>query len=1577
MKKSLISVLMIAIVCFANAGLPVFSMELPQLMMAQSESGIISGAKKVVANEKYVFLASTNEIFIYNKNDIKTPITTICRYISSNSDVKMPVENIVLKDEKLIVNFTLASGGNGQPAINIYNVNEIEDGENMDLLITGWVAPGAGTSVVAYENYLIAKIRSNSTLRTDIYELSEFIQQARPQPMVIREGFAPRYVYASGGYLFAREAESDAVNIYKISDLADATKETKVLCNLSIDSALPVNAVCADEQYVFLSTDSAENLRANKIFVYDISTIESLNPSAPLVQQYNANGRVTSLTLNGNVLLISAQDENTVKILDVSDVNDIQVLTTLAPEGSDGRGFQFCIEDEILYICNYGAGLSAYQLPQRTLMLSAIKGEMPLGALSPGSFQTKLSYENFFDIEGAKGKVIIAKYKGNQLDELTSQDVQIMPGEGIGEINIESISVENEDNRTIQMFFFDGFDNLIPLTEKLNLERADFTHRNEFYVDAQTGSDHNNGEKETPFKTIHRAREEVRRINRRMTTDIYVYLKNGTYYLEDTLCFEEKDSGFNGFNVIYKAAEGAQPVISGGTPIEGWTLFDEEKNIYKASAKGADNRHLYVDGKRAVRARSEGNVGNFVSDGGVEGFTCSNTEFLQYKNFADVEFVFLRGWVSRRAHPLNVESVDADTVKVNIRNWDRVNDVDYKKPESVYYYENAYELLDEEGEFYIDKQADTVYYKPITGTDIHSSVIVAPKLETVISVCGESVVKPAHNIVFSGITFKDSTWLSPNHHDFLDTQNLYPEQPEAAVFLKNANHIKIEKCTIKNCGGDGLGATRTVQDCTFLGNNIYDISARGIHLGDWNGPEDSRIQTEIASGFVIENNYIHAIGEEYYSAPALSGVFIADTQIRHNEIFDVPYSGMHIGWGWDSYEKTSVKNLDISYNYIHDYMHTCADGGAVYFLGATGASAENMNEVYQNHFKNAGSGTEGVMYCDSGSNYYRLSENVIDNHESVWNGYYGLGSSYNEFVDNYTTSEMFNLVSENSATPVGTKVYANGNWPQAARNIINDAGLEDEYKYLSAGDGDAFVLKAVHEMTGVSGVMCANDTLAFIKKSETQVSVYDVTDIEVLAQTGKIEYAANGETYTVEAMEIKENHLFVHFSKDSNHVVVLYDVSNAKNGVIQKISSLNVPENMTMLVNNNYLVIAKAGNYLDLYNISALVENGFLSATSNPFEFAKEMYIDDEYLYAVRDNIVDIYVFDGTEMERKGACPVTEAGIQSVMRQEDRLYVTTKLPMGNKGNLYVYDMSSLSPSDTDGSGMRLIKEYAPIEYEEVIDELEKSRVVTSVQNEKYIFEINAANKTKIDVKDAVSGDTITTITHAMSNTDLNYVFGSMCLQGDKLVVTCKRNGGNGNPEVALYDVGNVVVGATLEPIDNIGIYNADNGIVFKNDTYVFLNDITLGTLYVCSLDNEADPFKRSAKLYTKSNNMFADNHYLYVHNETENVVEIYSLEGLPHSLSSLHRVGIIPHSVEDINNVLSGSYYPARSICKSGDFILTANSMLVNISVTNGEEDMQLKLYEIGNHAVGLFAHQNYVYAIEKGKRLLIYERVK
>jgi Protein of unknown function (DUF1565). len=122
-----------------------------------------------------------------------------------------------------------------------------------------------------------------------------------------------------------------------------------------------------------------------------------------------------------------------------------------------------------------------------------------------------------------------------------------------------------------------------------------------FYV-APTGSDSNPGTEAAPFKTITKAQKAVREINGTMTGDIVVYLREGTYQLNSTVNFDERDGGKDGHYVRYKAYKGENPLITGGKPITGWTIHDEANNIWKAEGVDGRFRQLYVNGKKAVRA---------------------------------------------------------------------------------------------------------------------------------------------------------------------------------------------------------------------------------------------------------------------------------------------------------------------------------------------------------------------------------------------------------------------------------------------------------------------------------------------------------------------------------------------------------------------------------------------------------------------------------------------------------------------------------------------------------------------------------------------------------------------------------------------------------------------------------------------------------------------------------------------------------------------------------------------------------------------------------------------------------------
>lgn len=64
----------------------------------------------------------------------------------------------------------------------------------------------------------------------------------------------------------------------------------------------------------------------------------------------------------------------------------------------------------------------------------------------------------------------------------------------------------------------------------------------EVYVSTQ-GNDLSDGSKNSPFKSIEKAKEYVKTISDNMTGDIVVHIEKGTYYLEDTMVFKNEDSG--------------------------------------------------------------------------------------------------------------------------------------------------------------------------------------------------------------------------------------------------------------------------------------------------------------------------------------------------------------------------------------------------------------------------------------------------------------------------------------------------------------------------------------------------------------------------------------------------------------------------------------------------------------------------------------------------------------------------------------------------------------------------------------------------------------------------------------------------------------------------------------------------------------------------------------------------------------------------------------------------------------------------------------------------------------------------
>jgi hypothetical protein len=98
---------------------------------------------------------------------------------------------------------------------------------------------------------------------------------------------------------------------------------------------------------------------------------------------------------------------------------------------------------------------------------------------------------------------------------------------------------------------------------------------------APAGSDDNPGTLEKPFRTVERARNAVRTLVASMSTDIVVVLRGGKHVLTAPLALDARDSGQNGYRVIYAAEAGEHPVLSGAQELAGWTLVDGNRRLWR------------------------------------------------------------------------------------------------------------------------------------------------------------------------------------------------------------------------------------------------------------------------------------------------------------------------------------------------------------------------------------------------------------------------------------------------------------------------------------------------------------------------------------------------------------------------------------------------------------------------------------------------------------------------------------------------------------------------------------------------------------------------------------------------------------------------------------------------------------------------------------------------------------------------------------------------------------------------------------------------------------------------------------
>jgi hypothetical protein len=508
-----------------------------------------------------------------------------------------------------------------------------------------------------------------------------------------------------------------------------------------------------------------------------------------------------------------------------------------------------------------------------------------------------------------------------------------------------------------------------------------------------------------PLRTLERARDLVRTLNRDMAGDIVVYLRGGVHALPATVVFDARDSGSNGFSVKYANYPSEIPVLDGGQRIGGWTLHDAAKGIYKAPVNNLEFRQLYVNGTRAIRARSP-NVDNYntLTNWNNAGRTISvkRDEVAQWNNFSSVEIV-VQTFFSDSRMRLASFTVDATTAYLKINPLEEkiafVRDSPAGRPGQGYHFENAYEFIDQPGEWYLDRVTDMVYYKPRAGENMANAEAVVPRVDTLVKMQG-TLDAPVRDVWMYGLVFQHTTWLRPNDFGHLATQaanpclaafgsdggQFYAGRPPAALYVAGAEGVRLERNKVRGVGATGIDLHFGVHNSHVVGNEVYDTSANAINVGKYSdenveihtvyNPKDLR---EVNRANVVANNYVHEFGQDYAGAVGIGVGYTIATNIVSNEVANAPYSGISMGWGW-RFDLNASRNNVIKFNRVHNVMGLLGDGGGIYFVGASRKSRVGWNWVHDlvrhplaTRFPVVG------MYVDQGFDYSTIENNVFTN----------------------------------------------------------------------------------------------------------------------------------------------------------------------------------------------------------------------------------------------------------------------------------------------------------------------------------------------------------------------------------------------------------------------------------------------------------------------------------------------------------------------------------------------------------------------------------------------------------------------
>lgn len=504
-----------------------------------------------------------------------------------------------------------------------------------------------------------------------------------------------------------------------------------------------------------------------------------------------------------------------------------------------------------------------------------------------------------------------------------------------------------------------------------------------------------------------------------------VRVKPGVYEFDEPLVFTPEDSGSPGAPVKW-VGEG-KVVFSGGRVLKSWR--DDGDGVWSAPIpRGKDGKlaffeSLYVNGRRADRARLplegkftvkswkeqtlvEGSVTNYLEETVLNGNACDALAGLSKSELAAAQWRVFVKW-AYGSYP--IESYDAATKAVAVKGRVSVARGGWGKWDAdrhnYFYIENVKAGFTRKGQWFYDVTEGRVKYRALSGEKISSIEAIAPTSGLVSLVKFSGDVEKGdfvHDIHFENISFT----ATRTGGDSLENGVVRQYQHQAAratlasVMGEGAHRVRFERCRVFNTENYAFRFEDGCVSNAIVSCEIVDAGAGGIWLGNdksnilkyanpetrdikdppWNRP----LKTEplVDTSFravrfnVIDNNLITRCGRVNPEGVGVVLTHAADTKVTHNEISDLYYTGISVGWTWGYWGSYAQRN-EISFNRITDIgKGEMADMGGVYTLGASYGTVITNNVIMDiNSISYGGWG----MYNDEGSEGVLWQNNLVVN----------------------------------------------------------------------------------------------------------------------------------------------------------------------------------------------------------------------------------------------------------------------------------------------------------------------------------------------------------------------------------------------------------------------------------------------------------------------------------------------------------------------------------------------------------------------------------------------------------------------